>query len=442
MGHRSPLGQAEKERIYQEKLKGQTLKKLALALDCSLECVRKWWRVGRDYGLEGLRASRRGRGCVGLLSRFDPKVAQKAVMHKRANRGWGANRVLIELAKEPDLTGLPLPSPSCLAAFFKASCPECVSTRKPRGQPSRPPLQASEAHEVWQLDNQERIILKNGDKATICNIRDPFGAAIIASQAFEVRTRRACRKLKWTEVRQVLRNAFTEWQTLPDCIQTDNELGLAGAPREPYPGRLTLWLIGLGIEHRFIRPGRPTDQPQIERNHRTIDGLALNDEALTDMNHLQASLDKERNVYNAEFPCHASDCQGRPPLIAHPELLHSRREYQPNSELALFDLQRVLDYLASMTFDRKINTANQVRIGGQLLYFTTAMVRDWQTQHLQVRLDPTQNQWVFSIKQGEGVQEVARRPTKGLDVLSITGLDPLDIRLSQPFQIPFAFMSA
>ena len=442
MSNRSLLSQAEKERIYQGKLKGQTLKELALALDCSVECVRKWWRVGRDHGLERLRAPRRGRGRVGLLSRFDARVAQKALVLKRSNRGWGANRVLIDLAKDLDLAGLHLPRPSILAAFFKASCPEYVSARKPREPSCHPPLEATEAHEVWQLDSQEKILLGNGEIASICNIRDPFGAAMIASQAFEVRTQRAHRKLKWTEVRQVLRNAFTEWRTLPDRVQTDNELGLAGAPREPYPGRLTLWLIGLGIWHNFIRPGRPTDQPQIERNHRTMDGLALNEEALADMIHLQAALDRERNVYNAEFPCQASDCQGRPPLITHPELLHPRREYQPDHELALFDLQRVLNYLATFTFERKINTARQVRIGKQLCYFSKTMVQDWQTDHILVRLDPVQNEWVFSIRQGENVRVVARRPTKGLDVQSITGLDPQEMRPSQPFQLSFAFMTA
>lgn len=441
MGKRDPLSQAEKERIYNGKLKGQTLLELAIALDCSLECSRKWWRIGRNHGLEGLRATRRGRGHTGLLSRFDPKVAQKALGLKRANQGWGANRLLIELAKDPDLIGLPLPCPSSLAAYFKASCPECVSARKPREPASRPLLQATEVHQVWQLDNQERILLKNGEIATICNIRDPYGAAIIASQAFEVRTERAHRKLKWTEVRHVLRNAFAEWRTLPDCILTDNELGLAGAPREPYPGRLTLWLIGLGIQHNFIRPGRPTDQPQIERNHRTIDGLALNDEALADMNHLQAALDRERNVYNSEFPCHASDCQGRPPLTAHPELQRFRREYHPDHELAMFDLQRVLDYLATITFERKMNSAHQVRIGRELHYFSDATVADWKTNDVRVRLDPVHRQWVFSTKQGESERVLARRPTKSLDEYTITDLLPHDIRPHHPFQLPLTLLS-
>jgi transposase InsO family protein len=438
MGNRETLGQAEKERIYHGKLKGQTIPELAHALDCSRECVRKWWRVGRDHGLEGLRASRTGRGPSGRLSRFDPRVAQRTLELKRANRGWGAQRLLIELIIDADLQGLPLPCASSLAAFFKAHCPECISSRTPR-EHSSPPLQATEAHQVWQLDSQERVLLTNGEIATICNIRDPYGAAIIASQAFEVRTERAHRKLKWTEVRQVLRQAFTEWQTLPDCIQTDNELGLAGAPREPYPGRLTLWLVGLGIQHRFIRPGRPTDQPQIERNHRTIDGLALNEAALLDMAHLQTALDRERQVYNFEFPSHASDCQGQPPLTAHPELRHSRRTYHPDHELAIFDLQRVLDYLATFTFERKLNSANQVRIGREVYYFSAALIPDGSSKEILVRLDPVFNQWVFSVKIHDVESEFARRPTKTLNVHVLTDLEPQKAQAVQPFQLSLAF---
>jgi transposase InsO family protein len=270
MGNRHPLGQAEKERIYWGKQAGHTLAQMAVELGCSLECVRKWWRIGRDRGLEGLRAPRRGRGSTGLLPQFDPRISEKVLGHKRQHRRWGADRVLVELKKETDLTGLKLPGRSCLSAFFKEHCPECVATRKPRVvQPPRPP-DATGVHEIWQLDSQEGIYLHNEEIATVCNIRDPIGAAMIASQAFSVKTEQHWRKLQWTEVRDVLRTGFTEWQTLPDCVQSDNELGLAGGPNDPFPGKLTLWLMGLGVKHRFIQPGCPTQQPHIERNHRTL----------------------------------------------------------------------------------------------------------------------------------------------------------------------------
>ena len=86
MSNRPPLSQKEKERIYWGKLEGQTLPELAAEIGCSLECARKWWRVGRDKGVEGLRAPRRGRGGSGILSQFDLRVAEQALEYKRARR--------------------------------------------------------------------------------------------------------------------------------------------------------------------------------------------------------------------------------------------------------------------------------------------------------------------------------------------------------------------
>lgn len=308
MSNRCPLTQAEKERIYRGKLKGQTLPALAAEIGCSVACARKWWRVGRARGLAGLEAPRRGRGCSGTLSQFDPRVAEQAFRYKRAHRRWGADRVLIELDQQPDLKGLALPGRSRLATFFKERCPDCVAARKPRPQPVPRGPEATGVHEIWQLDSQEKILLSNGEVATICNIRDPVGAAMIASQAFSVKTARHWRKLAWTEVRQVLRQAYTEWQTLPEAVQTDNELGLAGAPTDPFPGQLTLWLVGLGVSHRFIRPGCPTDQPHIERNHQILEGWTCHEQARLDLAQLQQALDRERQVYNTWFPARASDC--------------------------------------------------------------------------------------------------------------------------------------
>jgi hypothetical protein len=285
---------------------------------------------------------------------------------------------------------------------------------------------------MWQLDSQEGIRLHDGDIATICNIRDPVGAAMIASQAFSVKTELHWRKLEWIEVRAVLRQAFSEWQTLPDGLQTDNELGLAGGPNDPYPGQLTLWLVGLGIKHRFIRPGCPTDQPHIERNHRTLDDFALNDQALADREQLQQTLGRERSLYNRLFPARASDCAGRPPLVAHPELLCPRRYYQPDLELILFDLQRVYDYLASYTFKRTVNASGQVSLGRHMYSLGKKLVRQHQLKTVLARFDPRLKQWVFLT---ETEAELLRRPLKGLDVSTLTGLDPLSLRHTQPVQL-------
>lgn len=438
MVNRPALSQAQKEHIYRGKLGGHSLSELAAAVGCTVHCARKWWRVGRDKGLEGLRAARRGRGKAGILLSFDPAVVQTALRLKRAHPGWGAKRVLVELQAEPTLQGLRLPGHSCLATLFKEQCPECIAARRPHRHPPQPATTLLRVHQRWQLDSQEGIRLSNQEVATICNIRDPVGAAMIASRAFSVGTERRWRKLEWTEVQDVLRTGFTEWKTLPDELLTDNELGLAGASNDLFPGKLTLWLAGLGVAHRFIRPGHPTDQPHIERNHRTLKGWAVNPQSVPDLDHLQQALDHERHVHNHLYPSQASDCHGRPPLTTHPELLTPRRAYQPGRELELFDLQRVYRLLTQLTFERKLDGKARVSLGRQLYSLGAKLVRERKLKTVKARFDPDTAEWVF-LTPDEKEEEIKRLPPKGLDVQTLTGLDPSDVPLAQAAQLPLPF---
>jgi len=444
MGNRAQLTQEEKERIYQGKLQGRTLPELAKELRCSVETTRKWWRTAREKGLSGLRVRRRGRSATGILSRFQPLIAEKAEVHKHTHPGWGAERVLIELRQDPQLVGFCLPKRSRLASFFKKQCPECVARRTPRPPAPGKGSKATAVHEIWQLDNQEGIELTNGEVAIICNIRDPFGAAPIASQAFSGKTQKRWRKLEVAEFRQVLRAGFTEWQTLPDSVWTDNELRLIGNPSSDFPSLLTLYLAGLGIKHEFIRPGTPTDQPQVERGHRTLDDWALDEEARKGIPQLQQALDRERRVYLLEFPCQASDCAGRPPLIAHPELLHPRRYFQPDLELQLFSLQRVYDYLATFTFERKISDSGCVALTRQVS-IGRKFARLLKDRLVWVRCDPLHHEWVIYKKPANEQTtwiELVRRPIKNLDVEPLTGLDPRSSQPAIPVQLTLPFLVA
>lgn len=443
MEKREPLSQFEKERIYTGRMKGESQQELAEELHCSIETVRKWWRVGRRQGLEELRKTSRGRKASGMLSAFDPRVAKQAEFYKRQHHGWGADRVRIELGKDRELLGLPLPKRSRLAAFFKQCCPDCLGQHEPRPTSPASQIKVTAVHAVWQMDSQEMIPLGNGDRAVICNVRDPYGAAPITSRAFCGKRTCRSRKLTVAEYIAVLRMGFTEWQTLPDSVWTDNELRFIGNPSSDFPGLLTLYLVGLGIHHIFIRPGMPTDHAQVERGHRTFDNLALNEEALQDVEHLQLALDRERWVYLHEFPCHASDCHGRPPLIAHPELLRPRHFYQPELEPLLFSMQRVYNFLATYTFERKVSTSgcvsltHQVSIGRQLARQLCEHPFVW------IRLDPQSLEWrIFQkpVSSQDPLVELARRPLKRLDFQTITGLDPCLPLPAVPVQLPLPFL--
>lgn len=431
MNHKK-LTQADREQIYLLKRAGQTLPEIAHAMDISQACARKWWRRSRDLGMLGLLERKRGRPAQGVLSKFAPEVRQACLKLKREHKRWGANRVLIELRKDQALSDLALPSRTRLYAFFHQECPECLSLWTRHKEGASPPT-AMAVHEEWQVDHQEGHRLLDGSIATVCNIRDPFGAAMIASQAFSVKTEQRWRKLTWEEVRQVLRAGFAEWQTLPDSVLTDNEMGLGGNPNDPFPSWLSLYLAGLGIKHNFIRSHQPTDQPQVERNHRTLDGFTEDESSRRDLAGFQQALDQERRTYNEEFPSRASDCDGLPPLQAHPELLHPRRPYQPEQEAVLFDLQRVYHYLAGFTFERKVNRNGQVTLKGH--HYTVGLTH--KEKQILVRLDEQTQEWMFLERDEQGQEhELNRRPLFGLDFCSLTGLEkPACVAHLPPIQL-------
>ena len=419
MGQKT-LSQGERDQIYIRKQSGETLKRIATELGLSYACVRKWWRRGRDQGTTGLVEQKRGRKRQGNLSQFAEQVRQRSIEMKRTHKRWGANRVLVELRNDPALSGLPLPSRSRLYPFFHQHCPDCLSVWTKHKEVPAPP-QAWAVHEVWQVDHQEGHRLADGSIATVCSVRDPFGAAMIASQAFSVKTEQRWRKLTWEEVRQVLRTGFTEWGTLPDSVLTDNEMGLGGNPNDPFPSSLSLYLAGLGIKHNFIRSHRPTDQPQIERNHRSLDGFTDDECSRRDLASFQQALDQARQVYNTQFPARASDCQGSPPLQAYPTLLTPRRPYQPEQEARLYNLQWVFDFLATFSFERKVNRNGQVTLKGH--HYTVGLEHKEKT--IQVRLDALTQEWLFLEVDPQGhEQELNRRKLIGLDFLALTGQQP------------------
>ena len=436
MGQRVALSREEKERIYQGKLAGKTLAEVAEAVGCSVHSARKWWRVGRDKGQQGLAARRRGRGGSGVLSQFESAMAAKAVELKRAHPRWGGRRVWLALSQDEEVGQLAIPSPSRLAVYFKQHCPQLVRSPKRKPKPPRP-LRGQEVHQVWQLDSQEGIRLADGDIATVCSIREPVSGAIIASVAFSTKSEKRWRKLTPDEVRQVIRQGMTEWGTLPDVIVTDNEAGLVGHPADPlFPGWLTLWLWGLGIQHQRIRPGQPTDQAYVERNHRTLADFTASQADLANLTTFQAALNRERHLYNHYFPSRSVRCEGQPPLQAFPNLHQPRRPYDPSHESALFSRQRVLDALAALAFARKASQKGQVRIARVRYHLGSA----YAGRSLLVRLDPDQVEWCFTDAQSTA--ELARHPAEALDFASLTGLPPdPDLLPNQFFQLAFAFFA-
>ena len=245
-----------------------------------------------------------------------------------------------------------------------------------------------------------------------------MGEACIGAFVFSAGKKgRAPHNPEMEHARLALRACFAHWQTLPDEIQSDGDSVLVGNHHQSFPTVFTLWLKGLGVEHLVTRPAKPTDNAEVERCHRTVNDYAIVGNEKASVLELQTILDQAVYELNFELPSRAEGCRGWPPVTAHPELLQPRRPFQPEHELALFDLKRVDAYLASFTWERTVGKTGQIEIGRHRYSVGRAHAR----RSVLIRFDPADRHFVFYDIDDPNA-ELRRRPAKGLDVTDLTGL--------------------
>jgi transposase InsO family protein len=339
---------------------------------------------------------------------------------------------MVRIALQSDL-GLEvkqLPSISRLSVLFRQYCPASVQSHAPPQHLTTAKNMPQRVHQRWQIDTKEKVRLSGGGFANILEIRDPLSAVMLASQAFETtRTRQTCRKLLLGEIQCTLRAAFLEWGK-PLQIQTDHEDVYTGAPGSDFPTFFTLWLVGLGIEHVVSRRNRPTDQGCIERNHRTLGNMSWKDAPLDHLDALQQQLDEARARYNAHYPSQASDCQGRPPLLRHPEARFSGRAFLAQHEYACFNLSAADRYLAQYDFVRRVDCNGRILLGNQHY----SLGRAYRSQSIHAHFLPEERTFLFETSQGNYIKAL---PAKGLEISNLTGLLPPSLPpQASVFQLP------
>ena len=191
------------------------------------------------------------------------------------------------------------------------------------------------------------------------------------------------------------------------------------------------------IEHLQIRSGRPTDNAEVERCHRTLNEYALLGNQDNEEAPLQAILDQAVHELAFELPWRAEGCAGCPPILAHPELLHPRHPFQLEHAWAVFDLARVDAYLAALTWQRTVGKTGQITLGGQHQYYSVG--RAWAGRAVRVRFDPADRHFVFyDVRAPE--PEIGRRPARGLEVTDLTGVAMWPVGLG-PQQLPLPLLA-
>ena len=400
---------------------GQPYQAIADQEGVSFWTARKWVRRAKTGGLAAL-VTHFGRPPSGPMADFDPLVRYVALRLKRQHLTWGAAYVVKKMREHPLLKDKKLPEATTLWRYWRNFGDRLRKKRHPCED--KLPL-SGVAHGVWQLDAKESVPVAGVGATTFNQARDEFGRVTVMHRIHPAeKPDQRVVKLTAAQVQQDCRIAFTQWG-LPDAIQTDRASIFVDADPSPFPTPLTLWWVGLGIEHRLIPRHTPKRNGSVERSHRTLNERTLVGQQFASADALQQKVDADWYELNAECPSRAGGCKGQPPLLAHPELLSARRAYRPEWEQDLFELPRVYSYLASQTWTRTVSQNGQVSLGGEHY----GLGRSWAQQTVLVSFDSARGKLIFMQVRAEterGRRLVALAPidldAKGLSVEDITGL--------------------
>jgi hypothetical protein len=92
-------------------------------------------------------------------------------------------------------------------------------------------------------------------------------------------------------------------------------------------------------------------------------------------------------------------------------------------------MQRVFDFLATFTFDRKVNRNGQVTLKG--IHYTVGLAH--KEKQIKVRLDANSQYWIFFEIDPNGLElELRRQALLGFNFNGLTGLAQADPPLPIP----------
>lgn len=412
---------AQRREMMRLEEEGHTYATIAKRMGISFWTVRKWIRQGKRSGTEKL-ASCYGRPLTGPLAGFDPMVRYVSLRLKRQHPKWGAVYVVKKMGESASLRGKKLPCSTTIWRYWSSFGDRIFLKRDPSRSKVSP---SDKPHGVWQMDAKESMQIPGVGIVSFNQARDEFGRVTVMHRVHaEPERARKLARLTGEMVFQDCRIAFSQWG-MPEAIQTDRDTIYVDSGQSPFPNRIVLWWVGLGIEHRLIPRRTPKRNGTVERSHRTLLERTLEQQTFENAAELQKQVDADWHELNHECPSKARGCQGKPPLEAHPELLRAHRPYRPEWERELFDLKRVDHYLAEFTWTRTCTSVGQLRMR-KVRY---SLGYAWAHQDVSVTYDPKQRQFVFTqirseTRKGKSQPKLdpVRRKAKNLSVEDITGL--------------------
>lgn len=355
-------GHGERVQLIAFHQQGFSYHQIAAETGLNYYTVRKWIRRFKQEGWSGIDPKRAKQHRQGALSQFEPMVKYVALKLKRNNPGWGLDVLLLAMSRHPSLAGVKLPARTALYNYLRPYLHRLQVNRRTRTtRPQPDAMRTQQVHQRWQIDFKGEIKVKPAGIVFPLNVCDEHSSAPLAGVIYAASGQHPKKGLTTRDIQQALRPIFTRWGR-PQQLRMDRDPIWVGSTRLEWPGVLLLWLVGLDIVPIINRPGRPTDNAQVERLNRTwLEHVGLSQRSASSAD-IQSATDQAWQDRLFNLPSYNKHCAGQPPALVFPELLANQRTYHPDEEAHLFDLQRVHDYLATWQWQRKVDITGSISL--------------------------------------------------------------------------------
>lgn len=352
----------------------------------SVPTVRKWRRRGQRQGRAGL-ASQMGRPRTGALSSFPETMREDIRLLRLSHPGWGPETLVAEMERESHWKGKRQPSRSSIARYLKEQGLTRIYERHTQVPQTRRRV-AKAPHDIWEIDARGEEHTPEVGVVALINIKDIFSRARLLSLPTVLGKHRRQRHPNTEDYQMALRLAFTDWG-LPRQAHVDHaSVFFDNGSKSPFPSRIHLWFTALGVDLTFSRRNRPTDQGAVERSHQLWAAQVLEGQTFDSWEALYFALRERRDFLNSSLPCATLD--GLPPLLAFPSAHHSGRDYRPEWEKDLLDMDRVFNHLRQGHWFRLVSKDGTISLRPDVLYVGRKLAR----QQLEVKVHPDEQSYL------------------------------------------------
>ena len=255
----------------------------------------KWIDRYLRQGPAGLQE--RSRRPQGSPNQTAQEIVAALLEARRRHPSWGGKKLLALVHKRHRNWDLPHRSTVCDILSRHGMVPK-KRTRRRIGHPGKPTSSILAPNDLWCADFKGQFKTGNGSYCYPLTVTDGFSRYLLGCQGLN--------STSVEESKPVFTKLFREYG-LPKRIRTDNGVPFATNTLARL-SRLSAWWVRLGVLPELIEPGKPQQNGQHERMHRTLKAEATRPAAAS-LAAQQRKFNTFREEFNNERPHEALDQQ-------------------------------------------------------------------------------------------------------------------------------------